>query len=68
MINQLHTESHKMGLKINKSKTKTMFSDFPHSTLPKVYVDNEELEIVSHYIYLGQTIHMRGSQENEIKR
>jgi len=67
MINQLHTESHKIGLKMNKSKTETMFSNLSHIS-PKIYVDKEELETVAHYIYLGQMIHMQGSQENEIER
>jgi len=67
MINQLQTESHKIGLKMNKSKTETMFSNLSHIS-PKIYVDKEELETVAHYIYLGEMIHMQGSQENEIKR
>ena len=36
VINQLHTESHKIGLKMNKSKTKTMFSNLSHIS-PKIY-------------------------------
>lgn len=50
-IDQLHTESHKIGLKMDKTMTKTLFSNFPHNTLPKIYVDNEELEMVSHYTW-----------------
>ena len=65
MINQLHTESHKIGLKM-RLKTKIMFSNLSHIS-PNIYVDKEELVTVAHYIYLGQMVHMQGSPENEIK-
>ena len=35
---------------------------------PKIEVENEELETVQHYIYLGQMIQNNGSQEKELKK
>jgi len=66
MVNQLHSESHRIGLKMNKAKTKTMSSNIAQA--PKIEVENEELETVQHYIYLGQMIQNNGSQEKELKK
>ena len=66
MVNQMHPESHRIELKMNKAKTKTMFSNIAQA--PKIEVENEELETVQRYIYLGQMIQNNGSQEKELKR
>ena len=51
---------------MNKAKTKTMSSNIAQA--PKIEVENEELETVQHYIYLGQMIQNNGSQEKELKK
>ena len=66
MVNQLYSESHRIGLKMNKAKTKTMSSNIAQA--PKIEVENEELGTVQHYIYLGRMIQNNGSQEKELQR
>ena len=66
MVNQMHPESHRIELKMNKAKTKTMFSNIAQA--PKIEVENEELETVQHYIYLGQMTQNNSSQEKELTR
>jgi len=49
MLTELHNESNKVGLKMIKSKTKTMFIN----TIPtNINIGNEILEAIVHYIYI----------------
>ena len=66
MLNDLNRESLKVGLKMNKSKTKVMFND----NVPKVEINIgiEALEEVHEYTYLGQVIKLTVDRECEIKR
>jgi len=62
MVTELHNESNKVGLKMNKSKTKTMLIN----TIPtNINIGNEILETVVHYIYLDQLIDLEGGQLRE---
>ena len=49
MLNDLHSRSTKVGLKMNKSKTKVMFNNL---TLPAdIKIDGQTLEHVNNYVY-----------------
>ena len=50
-LNKLNTESKKCGLKIHKGKTKFMTN---FETDEEIKIENEKLEKVESYIYLGQ--------------
>ncbi len=66
MLAKLNEESKKMGLRINKEKTKIMFNKFAK---PKtIIMDQSTIENVSSYVYLGQQININENQEKEIKR
>ena len=66
LITELAEASLEVGLKINLSKTKVMYNDF--IDIENITVDGTNLEIVDHYIYLGQLIHISGSLLPEINR
>ena len=66
MISELNSESNKVGLKMNISKTKVMFNI--HADKKEVRIGSEILEEVSKYVYLGQEIWPDGNQTQEIKR
>ena len=66
MLNDLNKESLKVGLKMNKSKTKVMFNSKVQSK--EITVDGEDLEEVKEYIYLGQLLELTKDHEKEIKR
>ena len=59
MITQLNTESRKFGLKINIDKTKVMTNNVE----TPINIDEEELEYVTEYTYLGQIISFHDRQE-----
>uniref|UniRef100_A0A1Y1MCV0 Reverse transcriptase domain-containing protein n=1 Tax=Photinus pyralis TaxID=7054 RepID=A0A1Y1MCV0_PHOPY len=53
------------GMKINKNKTKVMsIAQEPHEL--HIYIEEEKLEQVTHYTYLGVQIDDRGNEEGEI--
>ena len=54
MLTDLSRESMKMGLKMNKTKTKVMFID--RVTSNEIKIDGKTLEEVEEYIYFGQRI------------
>ena len=66
MMEELNTESLKVGLKMNRKKTKVMFNQFiqPH----RIKVEDEEIEAVEEYVYLGQLIESTSDHSKEIKR
>ena len=66
MVSDLNKESLKVGLKMNKSKTKVMFNSKVQSKAIKI--DGEDLEEVEEYNYLGQMLKLNKDHENEIKR
>ncbi|KAJ8705403.1 hypothetical protein PYW07_011230 [Mythimna separata] len=65
MLNDLHTASQQVGLEINRSKTNVMTN---YSKSP-VYLNNEALEYVDTYIYLGKQLSFQNKRnEQEIER
>ena len=66
MLNNLSTDSNKVGLKINMKKTKVMFNQF--CIEKKIMLESTEIEKVDHYIYLRQQIRMDHELMDEVKR
>ncbi len=67
MLNQLSAESKTLGLKINMKKTKVMFNDYIN-TINDVRIENDTVEAVDGYVYLGQLVTTKGDKIDEIKR
>lgn len=65
-INDVNRESLKVGLGMNKKKTKVMFKSRVH--FKQIHVQGEAQEVVDKYIYLGQKVQTNTSNEEEIKR
>ena len=63
MLNDLHSESRKYGLKINQTKTKLMVNDNISPT--PVKLEDSEIELTT-TIYLGQKISLQ--EPNQVKR
>ena len=63
-LNQLNTESKKIGLKIHKGKTKYM-SNFECKS--EIKIEEDIIEEVEEYKYLGQTINPNQGIETEVK-
>ena len=66
MLNDLNRESLKVGLKMNRSKTKVMFNR--NANRLTIKIEDEDLEQVEEYNYLGQIIKLEKDHEIEIKR
>ncbi|KAJ4446733.1 hypothetical protein ANN_13430 [Periplaneta americana] len=64
MLNELCEESMAVGLKINTSKTKVLTNDAEGQMI----VNNANIEFVTQYIYLCQTISFQNSMDKEIDR
>lgn len=64
MLNSLNEESKKVGLFMNKDKTKLLTNSEP---VP-ISIDNQLIEYVSEYIYLGQIISHSDQSTKEINR
>ncbi|KAJ8727801.1 hypothetical protein PYW08_016186 [Mythimna loreyi] len=64
MLQVLSMASLKVGLAMNRSKTKVM----TNSTKRRVEVDAQEIHYVDEYIYLGQLVSFENRQEKEIDR
>jgi len=71
MLKELNRESLKVGLSMNLKKTKVMLNEQVEidDEDQQIQVDNNTIEVVDHYIYLGQHISLQNaSKEQEIKR
>jgi hypothetical protein len=66
MIEALHAESLKIGLKMNMKKTKVMFNS--HIVEGNIRMAGQTIEIVNEYTYLGQLITMSSDRTDEISR
>jgi hypothetical protein len=64
MLEQVATESEKAGLTMNFSKTKAMTNRQEHT----LNVNNQPIDYVQEYIYLGQIIAPKMQTEKEIQR
>ena len=69
MLTSLHEESQKRGLNINRKKTKIMVvSKKKDNPKVKIYINNEELEQIEQFNYLGSLITSDCRCDSEIKR
>ena len=69
MLIDLSKKSIEVGLSMNFKKTKIMCNEYVEDKEETVTIDNNTIEEVDHYIYLGQRISMNSaSKEQEIKR
>ncbi|XP_037779404.1 uncharacterized protein LOC119575943 [Penaeus monodon] len=71
MLKELNRKSLKVGLSMNLKKTKVMLNEQVEidDEDQQIQVDNNTIEVVDHYIYLGQHISLQNaSKEQEIKR
>jgi hypothetical protein len=66
LILKLKTESEKMGLSLNVKKTKIMTTAAKEEV--HITIDNEEIEVVDSFIFLGSLIASSGDSTPEIKR
>lgn len=64
MINTLNRESLKVGLSMNKEKTKLLTNSEPVT----IKIDNQTLEYVEEYNYLGQIISHKDQTNKEINK
>lgn len=64
MVNKLARESRKVGLFLNATKTKIITNGKDHV----ITVEGQNIEYVSQYIYLGQSISFEDQTETEINR
>ncbi|XP_022833711.1 uncharacterized protein LOC111361551 [Spodoptera litura] len=68
MLQQLSDESAKAGLTMNLTKTKIMTNAQETVYHEQITVNNEEIEYVKEYIYLGQLISTEDCMKKEIER
>ena len=66
MIEELHRESLKVGLKMNMKKTKVMFNN--QLAGQQIRIGKETIERVEEYTCLGQTISATPNHEKEIRK
>ena len=62
-LNDLNRESKRIGLKIHKGKTKFMTN---FQTSDTIKIENEEIEKVNQYKYLGQTVKLEDHTREEV--
>ena len=69
MLTELNEASKSVGLHMNLHKTKVMCNKYTEQSDEILEIENQQIEKVEHYIYLGQRISLHdSSKENEIKR
>ena len=66
LISKLKTEGEKMRLSMNVKKTKVMTTAADEKT--HIMIDNEEIEMVDSFIFLGSLVVSGGDSTPEIKR
>ena len=62
-LNNLNSESLKVGLKIHKGKTKYMTN---HADSEDILIDQQKIEKVTEFKYLGQITHLKDTTKEEI--
>ena len=62
-LNDLNKESKKVGLKMHKGKTKYMTNV---ATDEKIFIEDQEIEKVEEYKYLGQTLKLKDCSKEEV--
>ena len=68
LLMKVKEESENVGLKLNIQKTKIMASHDPISPIISWEIDEETVETVSDFIFLGSKITADGDCSHEIKR
>ena len=63
-LNRLNSKSLEVGLKIGKGKTKYMTN---HADTEDILFDQEKLEKVTDFKYLGQTTHLEDTTQEKKK-
>ena len=63
-LNSLNNISKAFGLKMHKGKTKYMLN---YPSQDKIHIENDEIERVEHYKYLGQTTYLKETTKKELK-
>ena len=66
MLNEINSESKKLGMKMNMKKTKVMYNEYVNRK--PVQIGTEEVEGVTEYVYLGQLVKMENDKTDEIRR
>ena len=66
MLNDIHTASQPIGLKMHLGKTKVMFNDY--ATKSAITLEGKSIDEVESYIYLGKKVTHDGDLLPEIKR
>ena len=61
LANKISEAANKFGMEINPTKTKLMLND--NTCNPNVIIQNEHIEIVNHFKYLGSIIDEQGSRK-----
>ena len=62
-LNNLNSESLKVGLKIHKGKTKYMTN---HADSEDILIDQQKIKKVTEFKYLGPTTHLKDTPKDEI--
>lgn len=68
MINELNSETEKVGLRMNRGKCKWMYINNDNEDVEDVKLEGEAIERVEKFTYLGQTIGAKGQEEEINKR
>ena len=69
LVQKVSEHSEAMGIKINRKKTKTMvITKKDRSPTSRLRINNDEIEQVDNFVYLGSLINWDGRQDKEIRR
>ena len=69
LVQKVSEHSEAMGIKINRKKTKTMvITKKDRSPTIRLRINNDEIEQVDTFVYLGSLINWDGRQDKEIRR
>ena len=69
LVQKVSEHSEAMGIKINRKKTKTMvITEKDRSPTIRLRINNDEIEQVDNFVYLGSLINWDGRQDKEIRR
>ncbi|KAG7301234.1 hypothetical protein JYU34_014132 [Plutella xylostella] len=65
MLSEINIECNKVGLYINKKKTKVMYNT---AEILQIQLEGETLETVNDFIYLGRSLSFQNNESEEINR
>jgi len=67
MVNKVYAACLEIGLRINRSKTKSMCNGYILNR-KNIYLENEKIELVERFVYLGQVIELNNKVAPEITK